>query len=339
MKRLLPLFLFAALPALADQHPSMLSLGIEGGMAWGSVKDYRAGRLYGGRIKYDIDDRWAVAARFQGRTFSWSQDQTQRVDIRPVTGVGYFNLLPPSDAGLAPYAFAELGISQNRRMVLAVSHASQKPAAGIGLGVEWREGPFLALSLEAGHRFFPGASPTGGQVSENSAAVTLSFYLPDDWIPIHPDAPLKIPDADDVTAKPSAPPLPDVEKRQAQLELDKVQQDIRDRKIPPIHFETGQSVLLEASHETLDIVGTILRRYPAFSVLITGHTDNVGAPEDNQILSLARAEVVRAYLIQNFGLPAEKLAAQGAGQDKPIADNSQEDGRLLNRRVEFTIQP
>jgi len=55
------------------------------------------------------------------------------------------------------------------------------------------------------------------------------------------------------------------------------------------------------------------------AVEVHGHTDNVGTEGDNQILSLARAEVVRAYLIQNFGLPSEKLTAKGAGQTVPIS--------------------
>jgi len=337
MRKTVFLSLLLAAPLGAAQYPSDLSVGLEGGMAWSNLSGYNAGDLFGGRIKYDFTARWNAAARFQSRSFKRKEDETQKTVIQPVTAEIFYNLTEPSE--WTPYAFAEIGTANYRNTVFKVTHGGQKPAAGLGLGLEWRPLPFNSLSLEAGHRIFLGASPKSGQVAENSLALTINFYIPDDWIPIHPETPLNIPDMDDMTAKTAAPPLPDVEKRQAQMELDKVQQDIREKKVPPIHFETGQAILLDASHETLDIVGTILRRYPSLSVLITGHTDNVGTEGDNQILSLARAEVVRAYLIQNFGLPSEKLTAKGAGQTAPIADNATEDGRFLNRRVEFTIQP
>ncbi len=337
MKKIFFLSFLLATPLCAEQYPSDLSVGLEGGIAKSGLSGYGSGGLFGGRIKYDFAERWGVAARFQNRTFEGPGDDSRKTTIQPVTAEILYNFLEPSE--WTPYAFAEAGISNYRNTVFAVTTSGQKPAVGLGLGLEWRPLTFNSLSLEAAHRSFLGASPKGGQASENSVSLTINFYIPDEWIPIHPDSPLNIPDIDDAAAKPSGPALPDVEKRQAQMELDKVQQDIREKKVPPIHFETGQAVLLEASHETLDIVGTILRRYPSLSVLITGHTDNVGTEGDNQILSLARAEVVRAYLIQNFGLPSEKLTAKGAGQTVPIADNATEDGRFLNRRVEFTIQP
>ncbi len=338
MKKSLLLALAFLTPALwGEEHPSKLSLGMEGGLSIsGMGSQFDGGSLYGGRVKYDIDDRWALAGHFQSRTFKEKADQSQRVVIQPVTAALFYNIQDPS--WWTPYAFLDLGLSHNRRTVNDITRTNDKPCIALGLGAELNFLTSYSVGLEAAHRRFPGASPGGHQVTENAVSLVLNFRLPDDWVPIRPDVPLNIPDMDDPTAKGTAPPLPDVEKRQAQLELDKVQQDIRDKKIPPIHFETGQAVLLKASYETLDIVGTILRRYPNFSVLITGHTDEVGTPDDNQILSLARAEVVRTYLIQNFGLPSDKFTAKGAGQTQPIADNATEEGRFLNRRVEFTIE-
>jgi outer membrane protein OmpA-like peptidoglycan-associated protein/opacity protein-like surface antigen len=340
MKKPLLLLAALALPALArpEVHPSKLSLGIEGGRAASGLgSQYGTGRLYGTRLRYDIDDRWGVAAHFQSRTYKKKADQTQRTVIQPVTVTGFYNLRAPDY--WTPYAFLGLGLGHNRRTVFSVTRTDNKPCWDLGLGAELNFLTSYSVAIEVAHRSFAGGSDGGHQVTENGVALVLNFRLPDDWVPIRPPAPLKIPDMDDPDARGSAPPLPDVEKRQAQLELDKVQEDIRARKVPPIHFETGQAVLLKASYETLDIVGTILRRYPAFSVVITGHTDEVGTKEDNEILSLARAEVVRTYLVQNFGLPSDKLTAQGAGESAPMADNTTEEGRFLNRRVEFTIQP
>ena len=74
----------------------------------------------------------------------------------------------------------------------------------------------------------------------------------------------------------------------------------------------------------------------AGKVIITGHTDNVGKPDYNLKLSLQRAEAVRDYLI-SLGADPQKFQVSGAGETKPIADNSTEDGRANNRRVEVEV--
>ena len=70
---------------------------------------------------------------------------------------------------------------------------------------------------------------------------------------------------------------------------------------------------------------------------IEGHTDNVGAGPMNKRLSQDRAESVMAWLVVH-GIPKARLSAQGFGMDRPIADNTTEEGRRNNRRVEFHIE-
>jgi OOP family OmpA-OmpF porin len=62
----------------------------------------------------------------------------------------------------------------------------------------------------------------------------------------------------------------------------------------------------------------------------------VGSNYDNQILSEGRANAVRADLIQR-GIDAARITAEGKGETEPVADNDTDEGRQLNRRVEFTI--
>ncbi|RMF59783.1 MAG: OmpA family protein, partial [Bacteroidetes bacterium] len=68
-----------------------------------------------------------------------------------------------------------------------------------------------------------------------------------------------------------------------------------------------------------------------------GHTDSTGPDDYNLRLSQARAEAVRAYLIERFGIAPERLVARGYGESQPIADNVTATGRTLNRRVEFRV--
>jgi outer membrane protein OmpA-like peptidoglycan-associated protein len=71
-------------------------------------------------------------------------------------------------------------------------------------------------------------------------------------------------------------------------------------------------------------------------VKITGYTDNVGAADRNSTLSLQRAEAVRDHLV-SLGADPQKFEVNGAGADHPIGDNSTEEGRAQNRRVEVAV--
>lgn len=72
---------------------------------------------------------------------------------------------------------------------------------------------------------------------------------------------------------------------------------------------------------------------PGTRFVVAGHTDSVGPAEFNQQLSKKRAESVRTYLIQRFGIAPERLEARGFGESQPLGDNSTQEGRLMNRRV------
>ncbi len=76
-----------------------------------------------------------------------------------------------------------------------------------------------------------------------------------------------------------------------------------------------------------------MSEHPKLTAYIEGHTDSAGPDEINLALSKARAEAVRQALIER-GVPPERLAAEGAGESRPIADNATATGRRENRRVE-----
>jgi len=103
-----------------------------------------------------------------------------------------------------------------------------------------------------------------------------------------------------------------------------------------IFFETAKSELLPESFAELNrLVDFMLSR--KVKIEVAGHTDNVGSDEDNQRLSLNRANAVRTYLVEH-GVEPERIAAQGYGESRPVADNQTEEGRAQNRRVEMRIK-
>jgi OOP family OmpA-OmpF porin len=106
--------------------------------------------------------------------------------------------------------------------------------------------------------------------------------------------------------------------------------------LQPIEFEYGKAVIKNVSFPILDEVLELMKARPSVKMGVYGHTDNKGAVELNMRLSKERAAACKNYLISH-GINATRLESQGFGPNKPIADNSTDDGRARNRRVEFKI--
>ncbi|HMO89539.1 MAG TPA: OmpA family protein [Lacibacter sp.] len=103
-----------------------------------------------------------------------------------------------------------------------------------------------------------------------------------------------------------------------------------------IFFSTGAWELQPASLGELDRVVQLLNDNPTLRIELIGHTDNVGKPADNQLLSQNRARAVVNYLVSK-GIAAGRLQARGMGATQPVADNSTEAGRAQNRRTELRV--
>lgn len=101
-------------------------------------------------------------------------------------------------------------------------------------------------------------------------------------------------------------------------------------------YSTNSYDLPETVSE-LDILTDFLINKPKVSIIIEGHTDNIGSHELNDHLSLLRAESVRKYLIRK-GIAESRITSKGYGERKPLASNKSEKGRKLNRRTEVIIK-
>lgn len=103
-----------------------------------------------------------------------------------------------------------------------------------------------------------------------------------------------------------------------------------------IFFETGKFQLQNESKSELDKLVFLLNENPSIKIQIDGHTDNVGQENDNLLLSTNRAKSVVAY-ITSKGINPQRLFYKGFGSTKPVADNSTDSGKALNRRTELSI--
>lgn len=103
-----------------------------------------------------------------------------------------------------------------------------------------------------------------------------------------------------------------------------------------IHFAFDRDEIRPDSFRILDAAVKLLKDSPYADVLIVGHTDSRGSDKYNDDLSMRRAERVKSYLVRH-GIAPERIETQGAGEKEPVASNKQDDGRWLNRRIEFHV--
>jgi outer membrane protein OmpA-like peptidoglycan-associated protein len=103
-----------------------------------------------------------------------------------------------------------------------------------------------------------------------------------------------------------------------------------------ILFNSGTAYIHPSSYYALDTIVRVLKNDPLWHVDIEGHTDNTGGEKQNLLLSQQRADACKEYLIR-AGISENRISAIGYGDLNPIADNSSEEGRKINRRTEFLL--
>jgi outer membrane protein OmpA-like peptidoglycan-associated protein len=124
-------------------------------------------------------------------------------------------------------------------------------------------------------------------------------------------------------------------------EIAKVKEDARGTIITlsgAVLFKTNAASLLPIAEQQLRKVAEALNAYDeGRKIVVAGHTDSRGSSTANRRLSLARAESVRAFLV-NSGVSPDRISASGRGEDEPVADNRTAEGRANNRRVEIIVE-
>jgi OOP family OmpA-OmpF porin len=101
-----------------------------------------------------------------------------------------------------------------------------------------------------------------------------------------------------------------------------------------IQFEFNSSVLKTSSYEVLDEVARMMKTKPEAKFQLNGHSSAEGTEQRNMMLSVDRANAVKAYLVNN-GIKSSNLITKGFGESSPLVSNDTEAGRAKNRRVEI----
>jgi len=105
-----------------------------------------------------------------------------------------------------------------------------------------------------------------------------------------------------------------------------------------VKFDFDKAKVKEESYADIRTLADFMNQYPQTTTTVEGHTDSVGPDAYNQKLSERRADAVRNVLVNDYGVESSRVDSVGYGETRPIADNSTEEGRAINRRVEAEVE-
>lgn len=131
------------------------------------------------------------------------------------------------------------------------------------------------------------------------------------------------------TPEPAPAPIVDTEP-EPEPELVRVELDVK--------FDFDRAQVREESYSDIKNLADFMQQYPQTSTTVEGHTDSVGTDQYNQRLSERRAQAVREVLVNQYGVESQRVDSVGYGESRPVADNSTEEGRQINRRVEAEVE-
>ena len=103
-----------------------------------------------------------------------------------------------------------------------------------------------------------------------------------------------------------------------------------------ILFDVAKSIIRSASFSELNKVAAMMKANPNMVIELSAHTDAVGGYSANLKLSTDRANSAKEYLLSK-NITASRIVSKGYGETTPVSSNKTEEGRQLNRRVEFRI--
>ncbi|MGE6529860.1 OmpA family protein [Pseudomonas sp. NPDC077382] len=128
-----------------------------------------------------------------------------------------------------------------------------------------------------------------------------------------------------VEPAPMAEPEPEPVMEAVRVELD-------------VKFDFDKATIRQDAYDDIEVLADFMKQYDQTSTTVEGHTDSIGTDAYNQRLSMQRAESVRDALVNRYGVETDRLEAVGYGESRPVADNSTELGRAINRRVEASVE-
>jgi outer membrane protein OmpA-like peptidoglycan-associated protein/opacity protein-like surface antigen len=324
---------------LYAEESSPVSIGLQAGAGSifspsGFTEFHKDPVLLGGRLGFQISDRWSVGAQLSSYVVGSSTSPSQDLRLTPLSAWAQREF--PWTRLWTPYVLAGFGLSRNKGDSFSSTKSNTGWTAGLSLGLKFKMSGTHDLSIEMGARQFSRATPDQKDLRLFEGGLILRFFLPESWVPRKPnvgisDADLEIPLVSDEPDMDLDPTL------LAEEEINLLQKEIDEKRIPPITFDPGSPILQTTSFQALDALGAIFRRYPDVNVRIYGFVEEGYSKDNGEALALARSQVVGTYVVQNFYLNETRFLFLGERPPPPAAPGLPPAAVL--RRIEIEAIP
>ncbi|RRV87086.1 OmpA family protein [Stutzerimonas stutzeri] len=282
-----------------------------------SSRDIKNGELYGAGVSYFLTDDVSLGLSYGEYHDITSEDRVQDGSHKKIKGS-----LTSLDAA---YHFGNPGVGLRPYVSAGVAHQSIGQAdrggrdrstfANVGTGVKYyfTENFFAKASVD-------GMYNIDADEAEWMAGVGVGLNFGGGARQVAAVEP---------TPEPAPAPIVDTEPEPAP-EVVRVELDVK--------FDFDKSRVREESYSDIKNLADFMQQYPQTTTVVEGHTDSVGTDQYNQRLSERRAEAVRNVLVNEYGVQGNRVNSVGYGESRPVADNSTEEGRQINRRVEAEVE-
>ncbi len=277
----------------------------------------RDGELYGAGVSYFLTDDVSL-----GLSYGEYHDLTSK---DPVDGGGHKKIKGSLTSLDAAYHFGAPGVGLRPYVSAGVAHQSIGQADRGGRDRSTFANVGTGLKYYFTENFFAKASVDGmynidADEGEWMAGVGVGLNFGGGARQVAAVEP---------TPEPAPAPIVDTEPEPAP-ELVRVELDVK--------FDFDKSRVREESYSDIKNLADFMQQYPQTTTTVEGHTDSVGTDQYNQRLSERRAEAVRNVLVNEYGVQGNRVNSVGYGESRPVADNSTEEGRQINRRVEAEVE-
>lgn len=282
-----------------------------------SSRDIKNGELYGAGVSYFLTDDVSLGLSYGEYHDITSEDRVQDGSHKKIKGS-----LTSLDAA---YHFGNPGVGLRPYVSAGVAHQSIGQAdrggrdrstfANVGTGLKYyfTENFFAKASVDVMYNI-------DADEGEWMAGVGVGLNFGGGARQVAAVEP---------TPEPAPAPIVDNEPEPAP-EVVRVELDVK--------FDFDKSRVREESYSDIKNLADFMQQYPQTTTTVEGHTDSVGTDQYNQRLSERRAEAVRNVLVNEYGVQGNRVNSVGYGESRPVADNSTEEGRQINRRVEAEVE-
>lgn len=324
-----------------------------GGYVFEGDQDLKNRPVYGLRVGYDFTENWSAEVVFDYISTKYTGLGTSdSTDVFNYRLEGLYHFFP--DKRIVPF----LAIGAGGQSIDYSSSVASKTMAALdyGAGVKFYLADWLALRFDARHVLAFGSIEHN---LEYTAGLSFFFGGPKkvkEAMVEQPQvetaaAPQAVVDSDkdgvtdDLDKCPGTPEgtkidldgCPEMEEVKAVPKAEReVERQLLEKKRVTllVQFDFDKATVKPEYSDDIEKIADVMQKHSNLNILIEGHTCNIGGKEYNLTLSQRRAEAVKAFLVNKFGIDSGRISTKGFGFSHPIADNKTKAGRIKNRRIE-----